>query len=298
MALPQFTRRMTKVQIYTNYLLKRFHLVPLFILVLSDILVVYRVLDPEPNSFWKYALALFFVLLYLFGNRVGDDLRDFDFDQKHYPNRAVQKGLLSKKELNAMFYLGYALMIISALLVNQQIVLPFIGLLIISVLAKKDFFLPESFKSKYYFSYNFLNMLQMLALQFFVYLLLGVTQFDQLIIVHVLLVFLLSLQTEVTRKVKAKKYASMDNYSDRLGMKGALLLWFIFALLSTITAFAMGQLLQIDLSLLISLESLFIGLCLLGVLFYAKKANEKGENIFWLCFILFYVGQNLMLTYG
>ena len=289
---------MTKTKVYTDYILKRFHLIPLLILVLSDILVVHRVLDEGEDSLWKYILALAFVLLYLFSNRLGDDLRDFEFDQEHYPDRAVQKGLLSKKELNGMLYTSFVLMSIIALLVNSGVVIAFAGLLTISILAKRDFFLPQSFKTKYYFSYNFLNMLQMLALQIFIYLLLGVEDFDQLILIHILLVFILSLQTEVTRKVKAEKHESMDNYSDRLGMKGSLILWFIFALLSAFAAAVMAYMLGIDPILLTTLEIIFIFICLYGAIHYFNKKNDKAENIFWLCFILFYVAQNLMITYA
>lgn len=298
MALQEFTSVMTKLKVYTDYILKRFHLIPLFILVLSDILVVHRVLDDGYSPLWKYASALAFVLLYLFSNRLGDDLRDFEFDQKHYPDRAVQKGLLSKAELNIMLYISYALMSIIAFVLNVETIIAFAALLLISVLAKRDFFLPESFKTKYYFSYNFLNMLQMLALQIFVYLLLGVEDFDQLILIHILLVFTLSLQTEVTRKVKAEKHVSMDNYSDRLGMKGALFLWLLFAVLSALTAAMMADMLGVDLVLLVLLEVLFVSICTFGAVYYYKKKSDSAENLFWLCFILFYIAQNLMITYA
>lgn len=287
-----------KASVLLHYILKRFHLVPLLLLVFSDILVVWRVLETQEQFILKYALSLLFVLLYLFSNRIGDDIRDYHFDLKHYPDRAVQKGQLSLKQLHGMSYLVYALMLIIALLINKESLIAFSVLLFVSLLAKRDFFLPESFKSKWFFSYNLLNMLQMLALQIFVYLALGVRDFDALVVIHILLVFILSLQTEVTRKIKPVAQSSMDNYSDRLGMKGALILWFFFGLMALTVAIFMADLLNIPALSIFAFELFLLPIALFGAIQYYRKADVQSENIFWLSFILFYIGQNLMLFYG
>ena len=65
-------------------------------------------------------------------------------------------------------FLSQAFLLIAIVLgrLSQIIFLP---LIVYTLVAKKDFFLPEDFKIKRLFTYNFINMLQLLFLQIFVY---------------------------------------------------------------------------------------------------------------------------------
>lgn len=280
-----------------HYLLKRFHLIPLTLLVASDILVVHSILQKEVSNITDYVFAFLFVLLFLFHNRVGDDQRDFAFDAKYYPERQVQKGIISLKVLNRLTIITYFLMVLLMLTINLQSLWIGIPLLLFAWWAKKDFYLPETFKEQYFFLYNLLNMLQMLFLQVFIYFALQPFKaFDLLIWMHIAFVFALSLQIEVTRKIHHKKYPANDQYSDRLGVKASIYLWLMFSILSIFLSFYLGYLMDVDWIMLLVFEGLFLVILFFGGYFFNQKAS--AENLFWLCSILSYIGQNLLLTYG
>lgn len=288
---------MNTVKTLFQYFIKRFHLIPLTLLVISDIVVVRAILKNEVLQFIPYLLAFLFVLLYLFHNRVGDDKRDFAFDAKYYPTRAVQKGKISLALLDKMAWITYVLMGAIMLLMDVRSLLIGIPLLGFAWWAKKDFHLPESFKERYFFTYNLLNMLQMFFLQVFIYFALQPFQpFDQLIWVHIAFVFVLSLQIEVTRKIHHQKYPANDQYSDRLGVTKSLLLWLFFGLLGVVLSFYLATMLHVETQTLWAVEGIVVFVLLVGALIFNKKSS--AENLFWLCSISSYIGQNLLLAYG
>ena len=96
---------MNSYKIFINYLSERFQIIPLSILVASDILVIYRITYDQNILIWKYVISFIFVILYLFHNRLADDRRDYDFDKNFYPNRAVHKGLISLSQINNFSYI-------------------------------------------------------------------------------------------------------------------------------------------------------------------------------------------------
>ena len=146
---------MNSYKIFINYLLERFQIIPLSILVASDILVIHRITYNQNIFIWKYVIYFMFVILYLFHNRLADDRRDYDFDKKFYPNRAVQKGLISLRQINNLSYIAIFLMLIIAGSFSFFSLAIFTLLILYTLVAKKDFFLPKDFKEKHLFVYNF-----------------------------------------------------------------------------------------------------------------------------------------------
>ena len=105
---------MKSIRIYIKYLLERFQVIPLSLLVASDILVIYRITSDKNIILWKYLVAFLFVILYLFHNRLADDQRDFDFDNKFHPDRAIQRGIISLNKLKTLSFISIILMILLA----------------------------------------------------------------------------------------------------------------------------------------------------------------------------------------
>ena len=72
-------------------------------------------------------------------------------------------------------------------------------------------------------------MLQLLFLQIFVYVsILNSFQINKTILIHIIFVFLLSIQVEITRKIKPTLSSGNELYSDRLTMKGSLILLVVY----------------------------------------------------------------------
>jgi len=290
---------MSAIKSYTDYLLKRFQIIPLSVLVLSDVLVIGRIADVTSNGWWVQATVFFMVLAYLFNNRVGDDKRDFAFDALHYPDRAVQQGTIGLKQLEFLGTLTMMAMVGLAWLLGMTSFLLVIPVWLFGWWAKKDFSLPVWFKEKYFFLYNFLNMLQMLVLQVFIYLSL-IDSFDltPLIWLHVAFVFALSLQVEVTRKIKVQPTTANDMYSDRMGMPWALTLWMLLGAICVLLSSMLAVQMSIELSVVWISATCWMLIMLAGAMYYLKKRVSSAENVFWLAMIVSYVGQNLVLAYA
>jgi len=286
-------------KIFINYLLERFQIIPLSILVASDILVIYRITYNQNIFIWKYVIYFMFVILYLFHNRLADDRRDYDFDKKFYPNRAVQKGLISLRQINNLSYIAIFLMLIIAGSFSFLSLAIFILLILYTLVAKKDFFLPKDFKEKHLFVYNFLNMLQILSLQIFIYVsIINSLDFTHFIYSHILFVFILSIQVEISRKIKPEISLANDLYSDRMGMGRSIILWGVFGIFSIINSAYLAYIIGIQLNTILFLEFIMLTLFFIGGTLYYLKKSLTYENYFLAIMILTYIGQNLFLAYA
>ena len=290
---------MTKIQTFINYLHVRFQIIPLIVLLFTDLIVIKRITNDYIIPDWKLYTCFLFTLIYLFHNRVADDKRDFDFDLEHYPDRHVQSGQLDIHSMIKVSYFLIGLMILIAIGLGRLSQIIFLPLIVYTLVAKKDFFLPDDFKIKRLFTYNFINMLQLLFLQIFVYVsILNSFQINKTILIHIIFVFLLSIQVEITRKIKPTLSSGSELYSDRLTMKGSLILWGVSGALCGLACVWLSSLIQIDISkaiaFVIAIQSFSF---LTGYLFYIYK-NSKFENLFWLGLISSYVLQNMVLIYG
>ena len=290
---------MNSYKIFINYLLERFQIIPLSILVASDILVIYRITYNQNIFIWKYVIYFMFVILYLFHNRLADDRRDYDFDKKFYPNRAVQKGLISLRQINNLSYIAIFLMLIIAGSFSFLSLAIFTLLILYTLVAKKDFFLPKDFKEKHLFVYNFLNMLQILSLQIFIYVsIINSLDFTHFIYSHILFVFILSIQVEISRKIKPEISLANDLYSDRMGMGRSIILWGVFGIFSIINSAYLAYIIGIQLNTILFLEFIMLTLFFIGGTLYYLKKSLTYENYFLAIMILTYIGQNLFLAYA
>ena len=290
---------MNSYKIFINYLLERFQIIPLSILVASDILVIYRITYNQNIIIWKYVIYFMFVILYLFHNRLADDRRDYDFDIKFYPNRAVQKGLISLRQINNLSYITIFLMVIIAGSFSFLSLAIFIILILYTLVAKKDFFLPKDFKEKHLFVYNFLNMLQILSLQIFIYVtIINSLDFTHFIYSHILFVFILSIQVEISRKIKPELSLANDLYSDRMGMGRSIILWGVFGIFSIINSAYLAYIIGIQLNTILFVEFIMLILFFIGGTLYYLKKSLTYENYFLAIMILTYIGQNLFLAYA
>lgn len=290
---------MNSYKIFINYLLERFQIIPLSILVASDILVIYRITYNQNILIWKYVIYFMFVILYLFHNRLADDRRDYDFDIKFYPNRAVQKGLISLRQINNLSYITIFLMVIIAGSFSFLSLAIFTILILYTLVAKKDFFLPKDFKEKHLFVYNFLNMLQILSLQIFIYVtIINSLDFTHFIYSHILFVFILSIQVEISRKIKPEISLANDLYSDRMGMGRSIILWGVFGIFSIINSAYLAYIIGIQLNTILFVEFIMLILFFIGGTLYYLKKSLTYENYFLAIMILTYIGQNLFLAYA
>ncbi len=282
----------------SKYLLKRFQIIPLLALVITDMMVIYRLTSNREIPFWRFFFSFVFVLAYLFHNRVADDKRDFEFDMEYYPDRDLQKGIISISFLEKTSFLMIGLMTIISVLMGQLSIIFFLPLFFYTILARKDFFFPDNFKIKYLFTYNIINMLQILLLQIFIYVsILDDLILDNILLFHIILVFILSIQVEITRKTKPNTSKGNELYSDRLGIKGAIMLWMFFGVGSMVISSTICVLLGINIKDILFYEAIIFTVCFISGFTYLKNPTSFSENIFWFGLLVSYIGQNIILIY-
>ena len=174
----------------------------------------------------------------------------------------------------------------------------FLPLFLYTMLARKDFFFSERFKIKYLFIYNIINMFQLLLLQVFIYVsILDNLLLDNILLIHILFVFILSIQVEITRKTKPHISLGNELYSDRLGMKGAILLWNLFGIASIIISMTICMLLGKRIEDFLFYEGIILAICSLCGFIYLKNQSSFSENVFWFGLLVSYIGQNMILLY-
>jgi len=228
-----------------KYQKERFPLVITIFTTSVLILSLARVVEGSVPSFprlWLYINLGFLCLLFMIHIRFFDELRDYSHDNKHYPERPVQRGLVSLTEIR---YLAYGTVILELALVaiiGWKFIIFYIPVLSYSLFASKDFWLGNKLK-KYLLVYNSLQTSQLIFLLIFLFLASEVSMNNNLSwILYGVLVFLTIFIIEWARKMRLPQDEnnSKDSYSAFLGKRGSaygliaisfVCAWLIYSLL-------------------------------------------------------------------
>jgi len=179
-------------------------------------------------------------LLFTFHMRVLDEHKDREFDDTYHAHRPVQRGLITLGELRALNAIGLALQGILSLALSPKASLWWLLAVGYSFVAGREFFLGAWIRSRFFLC-NFLNLLQLMILQVYIYALIrpDFSWNDALLAVHFAFMIANAGVLEVARKLKrrSEETEGRDTYSARLGIPGASVLYlslcaFVYALFS------------------------------------------------------------------
>jgi 4-hydroxybenzoate polyprenyltransferase len=289
---------------FNKYQRERFPFAILIFTTLSVVLSSAAILYLD-NFSWnlhliKIVLATVAGIIFMFNVRVLDEVKDFDFDSKHHPERPIQKGKISLKDLlfiNAIFLL---VLFFISIYSSYLAFLFLLGALIYSLVAGFDFFMGRKIR-KHFFIYNALCLLQLLLFQMHVYLILFPTLnfADSLLYVHFFFVLANSGVIEVGRKMKVKKNESTgkDTYSSRMGKKRATGFFLAIILLSFISfSYIFLSIFQLNWWFLLAL--IFLILELGSLVFYISSDKEIVEKTLEGVGVLFYLSLHMILFLG
>ncbi len=259
---------------------------------------------PSGNSIFDFITEIFFsiitLLLFMFHIRVLDEYKDYDFDSIYHKERPIQRGLITLKELLIIDIIGLLIIFSLNVFFSQR---AFIFLLITfgyTLIAGKEFFVKNWIRKRF-FLYNFLNLLQLLFLQFYLYSLINPNfSFKNLIlIVHFIFVLFNVGIIEFARKLKAKSEETdaKDTYSSRLGIKNASFVYILICF--TVYGLFIYMLLSLGFSSIIFSVSLtFLNLVILSTLFYVLNKNQKSSFLLQVFASLFYISMHLLLVFA
>ena len=251
-------------------------------------------------SFWKEIIVSFVtLLLFMFHIRVLDEHKDYEFDSKYHKDRPIQRGLISLKELLVLDIIG--LIIIFALNIFFPVRATIFLLITLgyTLLAGNEFFMKRWIRKKF-FLYNFLNLLQLLFLQFYLYSLIDPKFSFQNILLSVHFVFVLFNVgiIEFARKLKAKSEETdaKDTYSSRLGIRKSVIVYILLCF----SVYGLFSYMFLSLGfkwILFLISMVFLNLVILSTLTYITKNNKTSSLMLQGIAALFYISMHLLLVF-
>lgn len=208
-----------------TYQKERFPLLALAASFVPAILSSAAVLGALPLPVPQALLALLAAIAYLFHIRVIDEHRDFEHDNVHHPERPVQRGAISKKELARADFVAVAALLAVAASLGAFALLLALLMLLYTHIAGKEFYMGERIRRRF-FLYNAVNVGQMLLLQIFIYACLaGAAAPTMLLALHFIATSVGTVTYEFMRKIKLphEEGSGKDTYTWHLGLRNALI---------------------------------------------------------------------------
>lgn len=233
----------------------------------------------------QHSIALLVAVSFLFfmlRMRETDEFKDSSHDTKNYPNRPVQRGIISRNQLIAIGVLSLAVELAAALaagLLSKQPSSVFWYLAIIgySVLTRFEFFAPK-FLERHFNLYFISHQAIFILYPIWVFALLGISPSLQQVLGCISFVFLMA-STEIMRKYEIRLDPQGQIVRDTyLAVWGKWAFW----ILLTLTALASGFL------YISKAQPIFAIIALLStlLLLLLKKNNEQVRAVIAFTFLL------------
>jgi len=238
------------------------------------------------------------LLLFMFHIRVLDEHKDYEFDSKFHKDRPVQRGLITLKELLITDIIGLFVIF----LINLFFPIRAITFLLIAfgytLIAGKEFFIKKWIRKRFYL-YNFLNLLQLLFLQFYLYSLINpnFSFGNPLLSIHFIFVLFNVGIIEFARKLKSssEETKAKDTYSSRLGIKKSVLFYLLICFIVYGLFFYMFWNLNFTL-ILFAISLIPLNLVILTSLIHLSKNNKSSSLSLQGFAVLFYISMHLLLV--
>lgn len=250
-------------------------------------------------SILKAIMALVASIAYLLHIRVIDEHRDFGHDNTHHISRPVQTGLISRKELQKIDIIAIFVLLGIAALSGGYAILLAIVMLFYSYLAGKEFFLGEKIR-QYFFFYNSINLVQMLLMQVFVYLIFtNALSLNALLVAHFLFTTVGTIIFEFVRKLKipGDDGTGKDTYTWHLGFSNSIVIYIVLALTNIFLFFRVANLISTQpFTWLIFPVLLGTIVILLAVIHWIKR-KRLTDQLLQLSFLLSYGILNLVIYF-
>ncbi len=283
---------------FYSYQKERFPMIILALSLFPAILSSGAIVATHP-SILKALLAVLASIAYLLHIRVIDEHRDFHHDNTHHVSRPIQTGLISKKELGKIDILSIAILLGVALVSGVYATGVALFMLFYSYLAGKEFFIGEKIR-KYFFFYNAINLVQMLLMQIFVYLIFtNNLSLNTLLITHFLFTTVGTIIFEFVRKVKipGDDGTGKDTYTWHLGFGNSIVIYIILALANVFLFLRVTNLISTHhFTWLIFAGLLVIILISQAVIHWVKK-KRLTDQLLQLSFLLSYGILNLIIYF-
>ena len=268
--------------------------------VLSSAAVVLKPGDIISKHWIEIIIGLITSLLFMFHIRVLDEYKDYDFDSRYHKNRPVQRGIISLKELLSLNIIGLIILFSINIITSIKATIFLLFAFGYTLIAGKEFFIRNWIRKRF-FLYNFVNLLQLLFLQFYLYSIIepDFSFSNPILSMHFVFVLFNVGLLEFARKLKTKseENEAQDTYSAKLGIKKASMIYtaicFIVFGLFSYMFFQISK----NMSLFI-LGILLLNLAIVSIIYYALEKNKNASIILMVFAALFYISMHLLLVFS
>jgi 4-hydroxybenzoate polyprenyltransferase len=242
------------------------------------------------------ALVIFCVFFHL---RVFDEHKDFADDSRHYPDRVLQRGIITLRDLRILGFIAIATELLLSSLRGLPALLALAATLGFSLLMLKEFFV-RSWLKKHFLIYATSHMLIMplMALTIFSFATgLYPWKAPGWFVLYAFVGFFVTFNWEVSRKIRApeQEIDGVDSYTKIFGTYGAAYLVLGIRVVDTLMVAVVGYVLGLSPLFYIALVALFV-VCLVGFLQYRFDTNAKTAKRMELYAGMYIIAFDLILA--
>lgn len=268
---------------FWQYQKERFPIIQYFIFILLFYLSFYLYAGflngKPPVNIALMAKGFLTVFLVFFELRLFDEIKDYETDLKYQPERPVQRGLISLREVRIMIPISIAVMFLINLFSFLSNILFFAVLQAFILIMSKEFFFGEVLK-KNRIAYASLHMLSMVFIAAYVINhSFGAGNWTFPAYMMLLLAYISGFIIEVGRKIEApeNERRGVDNYSKLLGPEKAALLLLALSASSSAVAYLLTDGYWKVYSLISFIPSLVTFFAV--IVFIRKKSPRNAKNL-------------------
>lgn len=260
---------------FWQYQNERIPILPLFFIIT---LLCFSISNFSDASFITIIAAAVLSTTYLVQIRASDEHKDFEHDNKFYPERPIQRGLITLKELaNVKLFCVCLFLLLCIASGSTQVIM--LGLIQqgYAFLTRKEFYLRDWLRPKF-FAYNLIHYFQLLILTLLILSFIGIQQSSdiwRLFIYGVLMIFTI----DIARKIRQQDFdKAEDTYSAVMGRAGSIILFITWSLATTL--WTLYIILWQNQSNTVSLFILVLGFgfLLLRCYHYIKSATKRNTE--------------------
>lgn len=243
----------------------------------------------QVSNFFSY-YTLFFLV------RIFDEHKDYDVDCINHPQRVLQRGLITLKQLQLIAVVCILFQLLVAINNGGNVLVFWALAFVFLLLMTKEFFVPIFLRERlflYMVSHSFLTPLTVLWIRS-----MHTTTFDITVLdVWIALLFWFGgMAFEVGRKIRipAEESPTEDMYSKLIGTGGASLLTTIFSLLSTACLYLLMTALNVEPYLVSVLVISLIPMIILCTTLF-RSPSKKAVKLFELSTLASYLTVEIVL---
>lgn len=278
----------TKMTLAKRYWIYQWERLPIIPLVLMGLSVSTAVMRANHIFSWTSLIAsTVLVSAYLLQIRFADEPKDYEHDNRFYPTRPVQRGVITLRELLHLRNVMIGAFFVAALALQSWSIFLLACLQqLYSLLTRKEFFIRDWLRD-HFLIYMFSHYFQLLILSWLALTMLHIP-IDQMLTYLIFTILLMAI-VELARKIQEiDNDKAGDTYSAILGRSKAIS--FFMLLVSGVAVYSAWILVSIggDISAF-WIIGLGLGLTLYSSIRYLKSPNRKNTKILQSSSLLYYL---------